>query len=340
MLKAPFPYFGGKSLASKMIWEHFGDVDNYIEPFFGSGAVLLNSPNDITCTVNDINGFVVNFWRAIQADPYQTAYWADNPVYETDLLARHIWLVNQSSELLKKIQADPDYYDCKVAGWWAWGASCWIGTGWCDGKGAWNVNEDGTDVFKMDKNRNKDKGCKSKILYLTSKGTGLCKTGVQSKIPLLGHQGQGVNKTGFSSDTLIKGKRLEPWFEELSLKLRKTRVVCGDWKRITTKSVTKAHGISAVFLDPPYTKGDAMYETGETIPNEVRQWCIENAQDTSYRIAVCGHDGEHDELLEHGFYKEHWKANRGFDTKSTSYQEETIWFSASCSKENNTLHLI
>ena len=41
MLKAPFPWFGGKSRVADIVWDRFGKVDNYVEPFFGSGAVLL-----------------------------------------------------------------------------------------------------------------------------------------------------------------------------------------------------------------------------------------------------------------------------------------------------------
>ena len=36
-MKAPFPWFGGKSKVSSIVWERFGDVQNYVEPFFGSG---------------------------------------------------------------------------------------------------------------------------------------------------------------------------------------------------------------------------------------------------------------------------------------------------------------
>ena len=28
--------------------------------------------------------------------------------------------------------ADPDDFDAKIAGWWVWGQSSWIGHGWCD----------------------------------------------------------------------------------------------------------------------------------------------------------------------------------------------------------------
>lgn len=44
-LKAPFPYFGGKRRAVDVVWPCFGTVDNYVEPFCGSVAMLLGAPN-------------------------------------------------------------------------------------------------------------------------------------------------------------------------------------------------------------------------------------------------------------------------------------------------------
>jgi len=38
---APFPYFGGKSLACETVWAALGDPKNYVEPFAGSAAMLL-----------------------------------------------------------------------------------------------------------------------------------------------------------------------------------------------------------------------------------------------------------------------------------------------------------
>lgn len=43
-LRAPFPWFGGKSRIASTVWDAFGRVQNYVEPFFGSGAVLLARP--------------------------------------------------------------------------------------------------------------------------------------------------------------------------------------------------------------------------------------------------------------------------------------------------------
>jgi len=97
-LQAPFPYFGAKSRPAPLVWEAFGaDVPNYIEPFYGSGAVLLGRPGGAGKieTANDLDGHVVNFWRCMALQPDETAKWADWPVSELDLHARHAWLVEQ-----------------------------------------------------------------------------------------------------------------------------------------------------------------------------------------------------------------------------------------------------
>jgi site-specific DNA-adenine methylase len=126
-MRAPFPWFGGKSRVSDIVWERFGNVDNYVEPFFGSGAVLLSRPHPPgTETVNDKDCYLANFWRAIQSDPEATAHYADWPVNEADLHARHLWLVKQT-EFQERMKTDPDYFDAKIAGWWVWGLCCWIG---------------------------------------------------------------------------------------------------------------------------------------------------------------------------------------------------------------------
>lgn len=39
-LAAPFPWFGGKSLACEAVWAAFGAVANYVEPFAGSAAMV------------------------------------------------------------------------------------------------------------------------------------------------------------------------------------------------------------------------------------------------------------------------------------------------------------
>ena len=130
-IKAPFPWFGGKSRVAHLVWDYFGDVRNYVEPFAGSLAVLLGRPTEPKIeTVNDLDSWISNFWRALQADPEGLAHHADWPVNEADLHARHLWLVKQT-EFRERMRTDPDYYDVKIAGWWVWGICQWIGSGWC-----------------------------------------------------------------------------------------------------------------------------------------------------------------------------------------------------------------
>lgn len=81
-------------------------------------------------TVNDVDGLLVNFWRAVKADPGAVAEHADYPVSEMDLHARHRWLIARKPDMAAALAADPDHYDARAAGWYAWGLSQWIGGGW------------------------------------------------------------------------------------------------------------------------------------------------------------------------------------------------------------------
>lgn len=130
-MRAPFPWFGGKSKVSPLVWERFGDVANYVEPFAGSLAVLLGRPpHSGTETVNDRDAYIANFWRSLSCDPDGVAKWADWPVSEVDLHARHAWLI-QKKDFALRMAGDPNLYDCRIAGWWVWGLNQWIGGGWC-----------------------------------------------------------------------------------------------------------------------------------------------------------------------------------------------------------------
>lgn len=136
MLTEQFPYFGSKRHAAETVWQALGDVASYAEPCCGSAAVLLNRPGGAGRieTINDVCGLVCNYWRAVKFKPQELAQWLDYPVSELDLTARHGWLNARVATLAGELEADPDFCDPKAAGWWAWGASCWIGSGWCSGE--------------------------------------------------------------------------------------------------------------------------------------------------------------------------------------------------------------
>jgi len=298
-LVAPFPWFGGKRAVARQVWAEFGGVRNYVEPFFGSGAVLLarEVPCDVE-TVNDADGLLVNFWRAVRAEPDAVAEATDWPVSEADLLARHIWLVGRRESLTARLESDPDWYDVKAAGWWCWGACAWIGSGWCSGDGPWTVDEDG------------------RVSALGNRGQG-----VNRKLPHLGDRGRGVAN----------------WFARLSERLRDVRICCGDWTRVLGDSVTWRHGVTGIFLDPPYEAGAVEYSAGDTnIAGDVRAWALANGNDQRLRIALCGYR-EHDSLRAAGWRMFRWKAHGGYasqgDGSNQNAAEETIWFSPTCGDE-------
>jgi DNA adenine methylase len=131
-MKSPFPYFGGKAKVASDVWDALGQPRHYIEPFFGGGAVLLLRPDwepAMVETVNDKDGFVANVWRALQASPDEVARWCDWPVSHADLCARKKKLIKNENHLLENLIKDDEFFDAKLAGYWIWAASCWIGSG-------------------------------------------------------------------------------------------------------------------------------------------------------------------------------------------------------------------
>jgi len=68
-LKPPFTYFGGKTRIAEKIVALLPPHEHYVEPFFGSGAVLLAKPPSRAETVNDLAGDLVNFWRTLRERP-------------------------------------------------------------------------------------------------------------------------------------------------------------------------------------------------------------------------------------------------------------------------------
>ena len=312
-LAAPFPYFGGKANACEQVWRAFGLVDNYVEPFAGSAAMLLGAPDGKrVATINDADGFVANFWRAIAHDPHGVAHYADWPCNEVDLFARHSWLVRQAQDLKDRLHGDPEYFDSKVAGWWCWGACNWIGSGWCSGDGPW-VHDGATIVDSR------------QLPHLGDAGQG-----INRKLPHLGDAGRGA-----------RSEYIHEWMALLHDKLRDVRVTCGDWSRVVKDSVTTRHGLTGLFLDPPYTKGAMDYTakgTGGALADEVRQWCAANGGDKLLRIVLCGHAGEHDDLLAHGWHIRTWTARKGYaltDEAVENSASETLWCSPHCLPEIN-----
>lgn len=320
ILKSPFPYWGGKSKVAALCWERFGSVDNYVEPFFGSGAMLLGRPGEpSTETVNDADGLLSNFWRALQSEPDTVAEFANWPVNENDLHARHAWLVGEKDSLQSRLEGDPEFYDCKVAGWWVWGMACWIGSGFCSGKGPWQVQE--VDGVRQ-------------LVHVGDAGRGVNRKldGIEHKRPVIAGSCGG-------NAPLDSGEDLRSYFHALAARLRKVRVCCGDWSRVCGPSVTHKHGLTAVFLDPPYA--DLAHRTGnlyrvdcDQVAHGVREWAIDQGGNPLLRIALCGYESEHQ--MPPDWECVMWNAGEGFGGQASERtgngKKERIWFSPHCVK--------
>lgn len=320
-LKAPMPYYGGKARIAPVVWDLLGDVGNFVEPFCGTAAVLLGRPHPPQLeTINDACGFVCNVWRAIQADPEAVAHAADRPVSECDLHAIHSWLVGQRSPLTARLEGDLDYYDTRIAGLWLFGICAWIGGGWCSGNGPWQVV--GGQLVDTG---NAGRGVQRQLPHLGNAGRG-----VQRKRPHLGDAGQGVQRR-----RPHLGDGLSAWMQALCERLRRVRVCCGDWTRVLGPSVTWKHGLSGVYLDPPYghqERAPNLYAIDQDVTRDVEAWCLANGANPLLRIVLSGYQGEY---ALPGWRQIPWKATAGYsaqnrDRDNRNQFREVLWASPHC----------
>lgn len=287
-----------------LVWERFGNVPNYCEPFCGSCAVMLARPHEAKNeTVNDADSYLANFWRSTAYAAEEVAKWADWPVSEVDLYARHKWLQEQVG-FREAMLRDPQYFDPKIAGWWVWGISQWIGSGWCTRPEWVGRNRIGKTV------------------------------GIHAD---LSRKRPNLNCRGIFSERI--GGELHAYFDALKTRLRRVRVCCGDnWLRILGPSATTHIGLTGVFLDPPYSADrDAVYSQDSMfLSHEVREWALKHGDDPMMRIALCGYEDEHGPHMPASWEKIAWQANGGYGNQKAGSKgrlnatQERIWFSPNC----------
>jgi hypothetical protein len=104
--------------------------------------------------------------------------------------------------------------------------------------------------------------------------------------------------------------------------------------------VTFKHGITAVFLDPPYAdtaKRDMnLYrkDCGQ-VAHATREWAITNGSNPLMRIALCGYEGEHQ--MPPDWECVAWNAGEGFGgqaaERSGNGKRERVWFSPKCEQD-------
>ncbi len=318
-------YFGGKSQVASLVWAAIGQPRHYIEPFFGSGAVLLLRPDydpaKMTESLCDKDGYVANVWRALQAAPDEVAKWCDWPVNHADLAARRDRLIQNESRLLENLIADDEWYDAKLAGYWIWAASCWIGSGLTRPNQRPHISQAGKGINAIGKRP-----------HISQAGKGINAIG---QIPHISQAGMGVQE--------LYSPHLYVWFRALSERLRHVRVVCGDWQRVCGGNWQNELGTCGIFFDPPYgilDRDTAIYQhDSTTVAAEVQAWALARGVNTDYRIVLAGYYREHENLLKHGWTVHLWKSQGGYANSARAAEKtqgqknrfrEALFFSPHC----------
>lgn len=313
-LRAPFPYFGGKSKIAAAVWERLGRPKQYVEPFCGSAAMLLAAPAPASLeVVGDLNCYVANFWRAVKFQSAAVTTWQDYPVSHIDLHARHRWLVEPSRVAeLRAALADPDWPgDAKIAGWWLWGQCAWIGSGWCDGSSTGSQETHG------------------KIPKVDDAGVGVLSLG---KIPHVNCTGRGTQAIGQIPHDAGQGSQgvaatpAAEWLGALSARLARVRLIHGSWDRCVNTHYGDMNGGAAIFFDPPYKAYESLYADGHGVAHDVEAWCRDNVRGRM-RVALCGHIGDYDLP---GWSIMPWSRGRLTYGGGKTTDAEAIWFSPAC----------
>jgi len=186
--------------------------------------------------------------------------------------------------------------------------------------------------------------------------------GINSQIPLLNHEAgicrrpcygsesaHGVHRVTLTAEPDVSLDVRDPytpglwvWFRQLSERLRRVRVVCGDWTRVCGGDWQDGRGTCGMFFDPPYSaeagRDPVIYqEESGTVAHDVREWCRSRADRKSYRLVLAGYIEEHSCLLDEGWTVHRWSAHGGFANKGKgktkgeeNRHKEALFFSPHC----------
>lgn len=121
-MRAIMKYPGSKWSIANWIINFFPEHHSYLEPFFGSGAVLFNKPRSHIETVNDLDGNVVNLFEWIKRDPerlaheiYYTPY--ARQIYEDAFVSVPEDSLQQAVNFYIRLNMSHGFRNCEKVGW-------------------------------------------------------------------------------------------------------------------------------------------------------------------------------------------------------------------------------
>ena len=289
-----FPYVGGKYLVAPEINRRFGEIDTRIDAFTGSSSWILASPPVRYEIVNDLDGYVVNYLRAVKYAPEELARHLDFPRAELELIAYHHYTRDKLPELVARLGGDPDYYDPVLAARWAYVMAYKVVNSSLLKSGGWSVR-DGRLVYE--------------------RSAGRVRGSVTSSLRVL--------------DRLVKEHRVSEYVAALSKRLRGVQVYWNDFEVVVSKA--RYHlGVVGILLDPPYPRHlhNYDYDTDTAdVWQRAARWAVANGDNPKLRIAVCGYnDADSDALFPSGWARFSWNRSGIGQYKD----RECIWFSPHC----------
>jgi len=250
-MNEPFPNSGSDPEMANAVSSRFSLVDTFIDVFGGSASALFGRRIVTGLEVlNDINGFVTNYYRAVRHDPHAVADHADWPIFDRDLVARHHWLVTRGLRQMAPLQqGNPNWFDARIAGWWLWGSMHWGRPGWCAGTGRWSV---------------------ANGRVVTARGS------TKVMLPSIG-DATNIDQRRAYVLAVIK---------QVAKRLELVRITCCDWTRVVAPHLLTPE--AGVFLDPPYRRRASGPDDGfdTDTSRDCRLWAIQ--QGAMVKIALCG----------------------------------------------------
>ena len=296
----PFPYFGGKRKAAPAVWERLGDPYVFIEPFAGSLAVLLARPNtnprwEIAV---DLDGLIVNVWRAIQSAPDELLALDRGPVSEVQLDAWHKRLNLMAPTLTELLRTDPTYFDIELAHMWWAGASSWLGSGWATGKA--KTPRQRPHIDRTLKGLMAEGMTDDKLLAISAR---------------------------LANVILLAGDWKDAW---------RRSVTDSVINRYVKKAASGTEPAVGVFLDPPYTHETGrtiLYSEDASLSKDVEGWALHHAG-PNVRVVVAGYRSEYPGLVAAGWDVVEWTRPSGYvyDADNDRAADDVLICSPSCIK--------
>jgi len=290
-----FWYIGGKYRIAPEINRRFGEIKTRIDAFTGSSSWILASEPVKYEIVNDLDGHVVNYLRAVKYAPDEVAKHLDFPRAELELIAYHHYARDRLPELIARLGGDPEYCDPVLAARWAY-VMAYKRDPSLTKPGRWRVR-DGRLEYGSDDGR--------------------IRGSMTSSSRLLAH--------------LVSERRVAEYVAAISERLRSVHILWNDFEVVVEKARHPELGIVGILLDPPYPhrlRGNLYYDTDDAaVWHRAARWAAANGDNPKLRIAVCGYgDAESDALFPQNWTRFFWRRSGIGRNKEL----ECVWFSPHC----------